>query len=62
MFDLEKAIAVWRCLLEHHRAFSGEDLEELERSHRERVEETMSIHSTTRGKSGKISEAARSPA
>ena len=37
-FDLEKAVAAWRRPFEHHRAFSSEDLEELESSLRDRVE------------------------
>ena len=36
-FDLEKAIAAWRRPFEHNRAFSEEDLEELEGSLRDRV-------------------------
>jgi hypothetical protein len=37
LFDLEKAIAAWRRPFEHNRAFSGEDVEELEGSLRDRV-------------------------
>jgi putative ABC transport system permease protein len=37
LFDLEKAIAAWRRPFEHNRAFSGEDVEELEGSFRDRV-------------------------
>ncbi len=37
LFDLEKAIAAWRRPLEHNRAFSGEDIEELENSLCDRV-------------------------
>lgn len=37
-FDLENAIASWRCPFEHHRVFSSEDLEELEGGLRDRVE------------------------
>jgi len=37
-FDLEKAIDAWRRPFEHNRAFSSEDLEELESSLRDRVE------------------------
>ncbi|HMB92229.1 MAG TPA: ABC transporter permease, partial [Rhodothermales bacterium] len=36
-FDLEKAIATWRCPFKHNRAFSSEDIEELEGSLRDRV-------------------------
>ena len=38
MFDLEKAIAFWRSGLEHRRAFSTDDLDELERHLRDHVE------------------------
>ncbi len=41
VFDLEKAIAAWRRPFEHNRAFSSEDLEELESSLRDRVEALM---------------------
>jgi hypothetical protein len=37
-FDLAKAVAAWRRPFQHHRAFSSEDLEELEGSLRDRVE------------------------
>ena len=37
-FDLEKAIAAWRRPLEQNRAFSSDDLEELESSLRDRVD------------------------
>jgi len=37
-FDLEKAVAAWRRPYEHNRAFSEEDLEELEGSLRDRVD------------------------
>jgi len=37
MFDLDKAVAAWRRPYEHNQAFSGEDLEELEGSLRDRV-------------------------
>jgi hypothetical protein len=40
-FDLEKAIAAWRGPFEHNRAFSSEDLEELESSLRDRVDALM---------------------
>ncbi len=40
-FDLDKAIAAWRRPFEHNRAFSNEDLEELEGSLRDRVEALM---------------------
>ena len=36
-FDLEKAISAWRRPFEHNRAFSAEDIEELEGSLRDRV-------------------------
>jgi putative ABC transport system permease protein len=36
-FDLEQSIAAWRRPFEHNRAFSGDDLEELEGSLRDRV-------------------------
>lgn len=37
MFDLDKAIAVWRRTLEHDRAFDADDLDELERHVRDHV-------------------------
>ena len=40
-FDLEKAIAAWRRPFEHNRAFSSEDIEELEGSLRDRVAALM---------------------
>lgn len=40
-FDLEKAIAAWRRPFEHRRAFSSEDLEELESTLRDRVAALM---------------------
>ncbi|MEM1125140.1 MAG: ABC transporter permease [Bacteroidota bacterium] len=41
VFDLEKALAAWRRPLEHSRALSAEDLEELEHSLRDRVEDLV---------------------
>ena len=36
-FDLDKALAAWRRSLEHNRAFSRDDLDELEQHLRDQV-------------------------
>ena len=41
MFDLDKALAAWRRTLEHNRAFTADDIDELERHIRDEVHAQM---------------------